>query len=127
MGIHRQFISHLRPHSPYDPPQFYWDMYAQRDLPKIPIGDWAAKHDIPQPGLERTAWRGRLTPLQNRRCRAGYMGTITHIDYELGRMMEMLGRLLVLMEISSSSPASMTATRPIVPPKTTFTFPIFFR
>lgn len=88
------WCSHLRPHSPYDPPQFYWDMYAQRDLPKIPIGDWAAKHDIPQPGLERTAWRGRLTPLQNRRCRAGYMGTITHIDYELGRMMEMLGRLV---------------------------------
>ncbi len=86
------WCSHLRPHSPYDPPQFFWDMYINRELPEIPIGDWAACHDKPQPGLGRTAWEGRLTPEQAQRYRAGYMGNITHIDYELGRMMEMLGR-----------------------------------
>jgi arylsulfatase len=86
------WISHLRPHSPYDPPQFFWDMYIDRELPPIPIGDWAAKHDVPQPGLDRTAWRGRLTPEQNRRGRAAYMGVCTHIDYELGRLMEELTR-----------------------------------
>ena len=90
------WCSHLRPHSPYDPPQFYWDMYIDRELPQIPIGDWAAKHDIPNPGLARCAWHGRLTPEQNQRARVGYMGTITHIDYELGRMMENLSRLRVL-------------------------------
>lgn len=88
------WCSHLRPHSPYDPPQFYWDMYINRELPPVPVGDWAGKHDVPQPGLERTAWRGRLTPEQNQRCRAGYRGTISHIDYELGRMMEMLTRTI---------------------------------
>ena len=86
------WCSHMRPHSPYDPPKVYWDMYIDRDLPPIPIGDWAAKHDIPNPGLARCAWQGRLTPQQNQRARAGYMGLITHIDYELGRMMETLGR-----------------------------------
>ncbi len=86
------WCSHLRPHSPYDPPQFYWDMYINRALPHIPVGDWAKKHAVPQPGLDRTAWKGSLTPEQDQRCRAGYMGCITHIDYELGRMMEMLNR-----------------------------------
>jgi arylsulfatase A-like enzyme len=86
------WCSHLRPHSPYDPPQTYWDMYIARKLPEIPIGDWAAKHDIPQPGLDRCAWRGRLTPEQNHRMRAAYMAVCTHLDYELGRLMEDLAR-----------------------------------
>ncbi|MBM4084346.1 MAG: arylsulfatase [Planctomycetes bacterium] len=86
------WCSHLRPHSPYDPPQFYWDMYINRKLPEIPIGDWARKHDVPQPGLDRCAWHGRLTPEQNQRMRAAYMGVCTHIDYELGRLMERLAR-----------------------------------
>ena len=33
------WVSHLRPHSPYDPPQFYWDMYNNADIPEPPIGD----------------------------------------------------------------------------------------
>ena len=90
------WCSHLRPHSPYDPPQFYWDMYIGRKLPEIPVGDWAKKHDVPQPGLDRCAWRGRLTPEQNQRMRAAYMGVCTHIDYELGRMMEELARMQLL-------------------------------
>ncbi|MFQ6097034.1 MAG: arylsulfatase [Armatimonadota bacterium] len=84
------WVSHLRPHSPYDPPQFFWDMYINRELPDIPIGDWAQKYDVPNPGLETTAWHGRLTPEQNQRGRAGYMGSCTHLDYELGRLMEAL-------------------------------------
>ena len=86
------WCSHLRPHSPYDPPQFFWDMYKDADMPPVPIGDWAHVHDIPNPGLARSAWHGRLTEEQTRRGRIGYYGCITHIDYELGRMMEMLPR-----------------------------------
>ena len=82
------WCSHLRPHSPYDPPQFFWDMYCDRELPPIPVGDWAARYDAPNPGLSRTAWYGRLTPEQDQRARAGYMGCITHIDYQLGYLME---------------------------------------
>ncbi|MFC1461436.1 sulfatase-like hydrolase/transferase, partial [Verrucomicrobiota bacterium] len=82
------WCSHLRPHSPYDPPQFFWDMYHHRQLPDIPVGEWAMKYDVPNPGLARTAWHGRLTPEQNQRMRAGYMGCITHIDYQLGSLME---------------------------------------
>ena len=86
------WCSHLRPHSPYDPPQYFWDLYMSRELPDVPIGDWAAEHEQPMPVPDRTAWRGRLDPEHSRRARAGYMGTCTHIDYELGRLMEYLAR-----------------------------------
>ena len=85
------WCSHLRPHSPYDPPQFFWDMYMEKDLPAPAIGDWARKYDKPQPGIDRRAWVGRLTPEQNRRMLAGYYGCITHIDYQLGYLQERLG------------------------------------
>jgi arylsulfatase len=40
----------------------------------------------------RTAWRGRLTPEQSHRMRAAYAGSCTHLDYELGRMLEEIAR-----------------------------------
>jgi len=90
------WCSHLRPHSPYDPPQVFWDMYVNRDLPEIPVGDWAAKHDVPNPGLAITEWHGRLTPEQNQRMRAAYMGSCTHLDYELGRLMRGMQEMSLL-------------------------------
>ena len=87
------WCSHMRPHSPYDPPQFFWDMYINREFPPIPVGDWAKKHEGERP-VARAAWHGKLTPERNQRMRAGYAGLVTHIDYELGRMMEELARSL---------------------------------
>jgi len=88
------WCSHLRPHSPYDPPRYFWDMYIDRQLPPIPVGEWAGRYDVPAGHPEQTAWRGRLTDEHNQRMRAGYMGVITHIDYELGRMMQRMKRYL---------------------------------
>ncbi|MCK5805473.1 MAG: arylsulfatase [Lentisphaeria bacterium] len=87
------WCSHLRPHSPYDPPQFFWDMYYDRELPPIPVGDWAKRFDTPTTTLARTAWHGRLSDANNQRMRAGYMGCISHIDYQLGYLMERLNRV----------------------------------
>ena len=84
------WCSHMRPHSPYDPPQFFWDMYIDRQLPEVPIGDWADRYNVAQPGLSRNAWYGRLTDEQLQRMRAAYMGCITHIDYQLGYLQEVL-------------------------------------
>jgi len=97
------WCSHLRPHSPYDPPQFFWDMYMEKNIPRPPIGDWAASLEamggepVPnQPGIARRAWRGELTPEQDRRMRAGYMACITHIDYQLGYLEERLAGMQLL-------------------------------
>ena len=38
-------ISFARPHSPYIPPQAYWDMYIDADLPDPYVGDWATCND----------------------------------------------------------------------------------
>jgi len=92
------WISHMRPHSPYDPPQAFWDMYAGRDLPALPVGDWAGRYDVPNPGLSVTAWYGRLTDAQSHRARAAYMGSVTHIDYQIGHLLEVLRRPLRLLD-----------------------------
>ncbi len=88
------WVSHLRPHSPYDPPRYFWDLYVDRRLPPVPVGDWAAGHDVPVAHPEQTAWRGRLPEAWNQRMRAGYLGVITHIDYDMGRLMQRIGRTL---------------------------------
>ncbi len=86
------WISHHAPHSPYDPPQAFWDMYAGREQAPPPVGEWAEKYDVGGPGLPVTAWHGRLSPEQTRRMRAAYMGLITHVDYQFGYMLEELRR-----------------------------------
>jgi len=88
------WVSLLRPHSPYDPPRFFWDLYIDRELPPIAVGDWAAENDVPDAHPDQGIWRGRLTDEQNRRMRAGYMAGITHIDYQLGRLEQALARNL---------------------------------
>ena len=86
------WCSHLRPHSPYDPPQFFWDLYVNRQLPPIPVGDWAARHDVPVAHPDQTCWQGRLSPERNQRMRAGYMGNVSHLDYDMGRLFQRLAR-----------------------------------
>ena len=34
-------VSFARPHSPYDPPKRYLDMYNDANIPEPVIGDWA--------------------------------------------------------------------------------------
>ena len=86
------WCSHLRPHSPYDPPPYFWDMYIDRELPPVPVGDWAGVHDVPVSHPVQTAWHGRLSDRDNQRMRAAYMGVVTHIDYDLERMFHSIDR-----------------------------------
>ena len=84
------WCSLLRPHSPYDPPQFFWDLYKDMDLPDPVIGDWAEEYRMPETVPDRRAWCGDLGPLRNHRGWTGYLGCITHIDYQLGHLEEIL-------------------------------------
>ena len=92
------WCSFVRPHSPYDPPKPYWEMFIHRELPEISIGDWAHKYDVPNPGLPITAWYGHLTPEQNRRMRAAYMAMVSFIDSQIGRMLTALQRDLRVLD-----------------------------
>lgn len=80
------WLSFARPHSPYDAPQAYWDMYAQNpDVPLPVIGDWAG--EFGQPNADVNAPWTRRSELEIRRARAGYYGNITFIDHQIGRVL----------------------------------------
>ncbi|GIX06008.1 MAG: hypothetical protein KatS3mg115_0411 [Candidatus Poribacteria bacterium] len=83
-------ISFARPHSPYVPPQPYFDYYDRMELPEPHIGDWAEMFDRPVTSVN--AWCGRLSPRRVHRARAGYYGEINFIDTQIGRLMNWLRR-----------------------------------
>jgi arylsulfatase len=83
-------VSFARPHSPYDPPQRFIDMYDEDDMPAPVVGDWAARYaphdDPPKPAL----WHGDLGVRQARESRWAYYGSITFIDEQIGRILAAL-------------------------------------
>ena len=86
------WVSFLRPHAPLDPPQVYWDMYKDAELPQPPHSDWSMKHAVPPP-LNPNAWQGYLNERDQRRAQIGYYALITQIDHQIGRLFEEMGRL----------------------------------
>ena len=79
--------SFARPHSPYDPPSYYFDLYMGKRLPEPAVGDFAQMYDVPDDAAFPDAWRGVRSPEEIRRGRAGYYGSITHIDHQIGRLL----------------------------------------
>jgi arylsulfatase len=82
--------SFARPHSPYDPPSYYFDLYRHKEIPPPAIGAWAAMHDDPREAKNPNAWRGRRSDEEVRRARAAYFGLVTHIDHQVGRLLRSL-------------------------------------
>jgi len=80
-------VSFARPHSPYVPPQHYFDLYYNGETPPASIGSWASCHDDPLTAADPNAWRGRMTPKQIHKARSGYYGDVSFIDTQVGRLM----------------------------------------
>ena len=83
-------VSFARPHSPYDPPQRFWDMYQDADLPEAVIGEWARERYAPLGGKKSAPWHGDFGADQVRRSRQGYYGNVSFIDAQIGRILEVL-------------------------------------
>ena len=80
------WLSFARPHSPYDPPQSYWNMYADNlEIPKPFVGDWAVSFD--EVIADVNAPRSRRSVRETERARIGYYGNITFIDHQIGRLL----------------------------------------
>lgn len=85
-------VSFFSPHSPYDPPQKYWDLYKDAEIPKRHVGDWAERHAERGKDHRDDLWQGDLGEEPARKARIGYYGNISLVDDQVGRIIEVLER-----------------------------------
>ena len=67
-----QMMSFVRPHSPLDPPQHYYDMYMNMEIPAPIVGDWADSIDAEGNGQVYNCSSGKVEERALKRARAAY-------------------------------------------------------
>ena len=87
-------ISFARPHSPYDPPKRFMDMYQGRDVPAPFVGDWCkdkpyANLQDPQKASKDAAF-GNFGEEYAKESRRYYYANVTFVDEEIGRIIAAL-------------------------------------
>lgn len=88
-------VSWERPHSPYDPPERFWRMYADADLPPAQCGKWADKYR-PRSWAGDDIWHGDVGAAAVRASRQGYYGSVSFVDEQIGRILEALEKKRML-------------------------------
>ena len=83
-------VSFARPHSPYDPPQRFMDMYNVDDMPAPVVGDWAARYASHEEPPNPSLWHGDLGVRQAKESRRAYYASVTFIDEQIGRILATL-------------------------------------
>ena len=83
-------VSFARPHSPYDPPSRFMDMYSEESMQTPHIGKWADKYSEHAEPPPFTLWHGDLGTMQAKRSRRGYYGSVSFIDEQIGRILNAL-------------------------------------
>ena len=90
-------VSFARPHSPYDPPQRFWDRYEAAPIPPATHAAWSEKYRGRNSDRD-DIWHGDAGPEAVRRARQGYYGSVTFVDEQIGRILEALEKQKVLDE-----------------------------
>lgn len=89
--------SFVRPHPPLDAPKDYLDFYMQMDLHEPAMGDWAHfEKERVQAGRMYDSPYGTDDPTLRRTAMAGYYACITHMDHQIGRLIQALYRERIL-------------------------------
>ena len=83
------YASFVRPHPPFDAPQCYFDLYANRELAPPAVGDWAELPIWPG-GRKYDGDDGIADPELLRQAQAGYYACVTHLDHQIGRILQAL-------------------------------------
>jgi len=83
------FASFVRPHSPFDAPQHYFDLYNRINLTPPPVGDWADSTYETQ-GKNYNGLYMSPDPELLRQAQVGYYACITHTDHQIGRLIQAL-------------------------------------
>jgi len=75
------YLSYVHPHPPLVPPQAYWDMYADVEIPPSPRGDWL---DDPATMLHRyRQFAAPYSPHDINRAKRAFFALCTHIDHQI--------------------------------------------
>lgn len=82
--------SFVRPHAPYDAPRWYFDLYRDRELRAPVKGDWN-QMDLGVAGWTYNSDTGPSDPQLIREQQVGYYASITHVDHQIGRIIQELG------------------------------------
>lgn len=85
-------VSFARPHSPYDPPKRFLDMYENVDIPKPSIGDWCGKYKerLDPDMVASDAPFGNFGEEYAMNSRKHYYANITFIDEQIGQVIAAL-------------------------------------
>ena len=85
-------VSFARPHSPYDPPKRYLDMYKDADIPKPSVGDWCGKYAerLDPEKVAPDAPFGNFGDEYAVKSRRYYYANITFIDDQIGEIIAVL-------------------------------------
>lgn len=89
-------VSFERPHSPYDPPRRFWNMYDEDEMPAPYVGEWAKRYAAVEDPNDFNLWHGDLGIKQVRRSRRGYYGSVTFVDEQVGRILKALEKRKLL-------------------------------
>ena len=83
------YASFVRPHPPFDAPQCYFDLYSNRELALPAVGDWCEPPAWPG-GRKYDGDDGIADPELLRQAQAGYYACVTHLDHQIGRILQAL-------------------------------------
>ena len=82
-------VGMVAPHPPLVPPACYYDRYARVQLDQPVVGDWVPE-PAPPSGAAVDAPEMVLSPAASQLARAGYYGSINHVDDQLALLLERL-------------------------------------
>lgn len=82
--------SYLRPHPPFDAPQYYFDLYKDKELKAPSIGSWEDEAAWRQKGRIFDSDTGPVDPELARQAQIGYYACITHLDHQIGRLLQVV-------------------------------------
>ena len=82
-------LSFVRPHSPLDPPEYYFNMYMEQadKFPEVISGNWEKATGYSEKTNSIIAKKGIIPEHELKRAIAAYYGSITHIDHQIGRLL----------------------------------------
>lgn len=80
-------MSFVRPHSPLDPPEAYYNQYLDTKVKGPVIGNWVEDSEGNRDGLDVDAKRAIIKEEAIIRARRAYSASITHIDHQIRRFL----------------------------------------